>query len=71
MTTAQTAQLNSVLARCGRAAMPSDLAGISRVIQVARATSGFPQQLLWDLEDAFEAAAQADFEGAALAAGLC
>lgn len=63
--------VNSALARCGRAAMPSDLEGIENVLAVARATVGFPQQLLWDIEDAYEAAAQADFQDIARAAGLC
>lgn len=64
------AVLNSALARCGRAAMPSDMDGIESVLSVARATVGFPQQLLWDLEDAYESAAAADFENVARAAGL-
>lgn len=65
------AVLNSALSRCGRAAMPSDMDGIESVLNVARATQGFPQQLLWDLEDAFESAAAADFQDVARAAGLC
>lgn len=63
--------VNSTLARCGRVAMPSDLDGISQVLNVARKTEGFPQNLLLDLEDAFEAAAAADLESFARAAGLC
>lgn len=63
--------VNSALARCGRAAMPSDMQGIESVLSVARATQGFPQQLLWDLEDDYESAAQADFQDIARAAGLC
>lgn len=63
-----------LLAPMGRVAVPSDLDGAAKVLAAARAAvaRGFeiPQRLLWDLEDAFEAAAQADLEGQARAAGL-